>query len=52
MYKILKKQTLSEQVKLMEIDAPLIAKKAKAGQFIILRVSRKRRAHTADYSRP
>ncbi len=38
MYKILKKQTLSEQVKLMEIDAPLIAKKAKAGQFIILRV--------------
>lgn len=38
MYKILKKQTLSEQVKLMVIDAPLIAKKAKAGQFIILRV--------------
>lgn len=37
-YTILKKQTLSEQVKLMVIDAPLIAKKAKAGQFIILRV--------------
>lgn len=38
MYQILKKQTLSEQVKLMVLQAPLIAKKAKAGQFIILRV--------------
>lgn len=38
MYKILKKRTLNEQVKLMVIQAPLIAKKAKAGQFIILRV--------------
>ena len=41
MYKILKKQVLSPQVKLMVIDAPLIAKKALAGQFIILRVSEK-----------
>ena len=39
MYKILEKRTLSEQVKLMVIDAPLIAKKAQAGQFIILRVN-------------
>lgn len=39
MYKILKKQTLSEQVKLMVIDAPLIAKKAQPGQFIILRIN-------------
>ncbi len=38
MYKILKKSTLNEQVKLMEIEAPLIAKKARPGQFIILRV--------------
>jgi ferredoxin--NADP+ reductase len=38
MYKILRKQTLNEQVKLMEIEAPLIARKAKAGQFIILRI--------------
>lgn len=38
MYKILEKRTLSEQVKLMVIDAPLIAKKAQPGQFIILRV--------------
>jgi ferredoxin/flavodoxin---NADP+ reductase len=37
-YKILEKHTLNEQVKLMVIDAPLIAKKAKPGQFIILRV--------------
>ncbi len=39
MYKILKKRVLNEQVKLMVIDAPLIAKKAEAGQFIVLRVN-------------
>lgn len=39
MYKILKKKTLSEQVKLMVIDAPFIAKKAEPGQFIILRTT-------------
>lgn len=39
MYKILKKQTLSEQVKLMVIDAPLVARKAQPGQFIILRIN-------------
>jgi ferredoxin--NADP+ reductase len=38
-YRILKKETLSEQVKLMVIDAPLVAKKAQPGQFIILRVT-------------
>lgn len=38
MYKIIKKETLSEQVKLMVIEAPLIAKKAQPGQFIILRI--------------
>ncbi len=38
MYKILKKETLSEQVKLMVIEAPLIARKAQPGQFIILRI--------------
>ncbi len=37
MYKILKKQALNEVVTLMEIDAPLVAKKAEPGQFIILR---------------
>ena len=38
MYQILKKRRLSENVVLMEIDAPYVAKKAEPGQFIILRV--------------
>jgi ferredoxin/flavodoxin---NADP+ reductase len=38
MYKILEKQVLSDNVKLMKIKAPLVAKKAQPGQFIILRI--------------
>lgn len=38
MYKILKKKQLNDSITLMEIDAPFIAKKALAGQFIIYRV--------------
>ena len=38
MFKIVKKKALNPTVTLMDIDAPLIAKKAEAGQFIILRV--------------
>ncbi|MBQ3667753.1 MAG: sulfide/dihydroorotate dehydrogenase-like FAD/NAD-binding protein [Clostridia bacterium] len=38
MYRILKKQALNPTVTLMEIEAPLVAKKALPGQFIILRV--------------
>ena len=38
MYKIVKKKSLNPTVTLMEIDAPLIAKQAEPGQFIILRV--------------
>jgi ferredoxin/flavodoxin---NADP+ reductase len=38
MYEILTKKSLSPTVKLMEIKAPLVAKKAKPGQFIILRI--------------
>lgn len=38
MYKILKKQALNPTVTRMTIEAPLIAKKALPGQFIILRV--------------
>ena len=38
MYKIVKKKTLNPYVTLLEIDAPLIARKAEPGQFIILRV--------------
>jgi ferredoxin--NADP+ reductase len=41
MYKILEKKVLSETVKLMKIKAPLVAKKAVAGQFIILRIDEK-----------
>lgn len=41
MNEILKKKVLNEQVKLMVIDAPLIAKKAQAGQFVVLRVNEK-----------
>lgn len=37
MYKIVKKQVLNPTVTLMEIEAPLVARKAKAGQFIIVR---------------
>ena len=37
MYKIVKKKVLNPTVTLMEIDAPLVAKKAEPGQFIILR---------------
>ena len=37
-YKILTKKVLNPQIFLMEIDAPLVAKKAEPGQFIILRI--------------
>ena len=38
MYKILTKKILNPTVTLMEVDAPMIAKKAEPGQFIIFRV--------------
>ncbi|MBD5132067.1 MAG: sulfide/dihydroorotate dehydrogenase-like FAD/NAD-binding protein [Clostridiales bacterium] len=38
MYKILKKERLNPTVSRMVIDAPRVAKKAKAGTFVILRV--------------
>ncbi|MDO4836990.1 MAG: sulfide/dihydroorotate dehydrogenase-like FAD/NAD-binding protein [Clostridia bacterium] len=38
MYKILEKKALNPTVTLMRIDAPLVARKAEPGQFIILRV--------------
>ena len=38
MYKIASKKVLNPTVTQMEIEAPLVAKKAKPGQFIILRV--------------
>ena len=38
MYRIVNKKSLNPTVTMMDIEAPLVAKKAQAGQFIILRV--------------
>ena len=38
MYRIVRKEALRPTVTLYEIEAPLVAKKAQPGQFIILRV--------------
>ncbi|MBQ7356033.1 MAG: sulfide/dihydroorotate dehydrogenase-like FAD/NAD-binding protein, partial [Clostridia bacterium] len=38
MYRIVRKKELNPTVTLMDIEAPLVARKAEAGQFIILRV--------------
>ncbi len=41
MFKILRKEELSPNVFAMDIEAPRVAKKAQAGQFIVLRVDEK-----------
>jgi ferredoxin--NADP+ reductase len=54
MYKILEKKIMSDTVKLMKIKAPMVAKKALAGQFIILRIDEKGERiplTIADYNR-
>ena len=38
MYRIVRKKSLNPTVTQMEIEAPLVARKARPGQFIILRV--------------
>ena len=38
MFRIVNKKELNSAVTLLEIEAPFVAKKAKAGQFIIFRV--------------
>ncbi len=38
MYKILHKEVLSETVKLVVVEAPLVAAKAKPGQFVVVRI--------------
>ena len=38
MFKIVRKEVLNPNVTLLEIEAPFVAKKVKAGQFIILRI--------------
>ncbi len=41
MFKILKKETLAPTIELMELDAPLVASHAKAGQFVIIIINEK-----------
>ena len=41
MYRIVTRRSLNPTVTLLEVEAPLVAKKAKPGQFIILRVDDK-----------
>ena len=38
MFKIVRKKELNANVTMMDIEAPFIARKAKAGQFIIFRI--------------
>ena len=54
MYRIVKKKSLNPTVSLMEIEAPLIARKAEPGQFIIFRAkedSERVPLTIADYDR-
>ncbi|KPV62017.1 MAG: Sulfide dehydrogenase subunit beta precursor [Candidatus Bathyarchaeota archaeon BA2] len=41
MYKVLKKAELAPEIKLLEVNAPEVAKKAKPGQFVIIRIDEK-----------
>jgi len=41
MYKIINQQKIGENMGLLEVEAPQIAKKAKAGQFVIVRIAEK-----------
>jgi ferredoxin--NADP+ reductase len=41
MYKVLKKVELAPKIKLLEIEAPEVAMKAKPGQFVIIRIDEK-----------
>jgi ferredoxin--NADP+ reductase len=53
-YKIVKKQILSDIVKLVEVEAPHVARKGQAGQFVIVRVgefSERIPLTIADYNR-
>ena len=54
MYKILEKQVLSDVTKLMVVEAPHVARNAKAGQFVIVIADAQGEADPADHrgSRP
>jgi ferredoxin--NADP+ reductase len=41
MYEIMRKEVLTPNVKLFEINAPAVANKAKPGQFVIIRINEK-----------
>jgi ferredoxin--NADP+ reductase len=41
MFRIIRKKQLAPQVTLLEVEAPLVARKAKAGQFVVLRIDEK-----------
>ncbi len=41
MYKILKKEDLTPQTRLYKVEAPAVAQKAKAGQFVVIRLDEK-----------
>ena len=41
MFKIVRKQELNPTVTMLEIEAPFVARKALAGQFIIFRIDEK-----------
>ena len=52
MYKILQKQVLSDVTKLMVVEAPQIARKAKAGQFVIVITHERGERIPCEGSRP
>ena len=39
--RIVKKETLAEKIKLIELEAPLVAASAKPGQFVVIRIDEK-----------
>ena len=49
MYKILEKKGLNPTVIQLWIEAPLVARKAKPGQFIILRVDEQGEARSTEF---
>ena len=54
MYRIIEKETLSEGNRLMDIDAPDVARKTRAGQFVMVRVDERGERiplTVADYDR-
>ena len=51
MYRIVKKEALKPTVTLYEIEAPMVAKKAEPGQFIILRVDELSLIHISEPTR-